>query len=67
MSITPQKKGGKPSLGNHRIGDDSGIAQRITDDHIVVQGHEYEHPRFHLCEGMEKAHLGQVSIEANIF
>lgn len=60
------KKSKHPCLGNDHISENSGIAQRITDSHIAVQGHEHQHSRLHSCESVHKEHLSQAGLKVNL-
>lgn len=55
----------KASFCNDRIGEDSGVVQRVADCYIAVQSHEHEHPRLHRCESMDEEHLDQTISKAN--
>lgn len=57
----------KASFCNDRIGEDSGVVQRVADCYIAVQSHEHEHSRLHPREGMDEEHLYKTVIKSNFF
>lgn len=50
---------GYANVGHTGISEHCGIAQGVTDGHIVVEAHGQQDARLHKGKEMDKEHLGQ--------
>lgn len=57
---------GQSNGHDHFAFEDSGIFQRVADGHEAVEGHDCQHRRLQEGEGMDKEHLNEASVKADL-